>query len=587
MKNFSRCAMTLSLCLASFPLSAQIKDYVGIVRNKYSDETKEYLSTFSQNLKEEGFTDYGKVIDGFLKEEGFGSGFVYVDENGTNYIITNRHVTFHAETSSIEFEDSETGENKKYEGLIPFAYDEELDISILKFPEGEKPFKKGLTFAAKRPSDGTEVWSAGFPALGSKPMWQLGNGTITNSRAKIEELVDPSVCTLIQHSAEIDSGNSGGPLIIKSGNSIGYEVVGVNTWKAVYRQNTNFSLPAENVFAFIKKSISNNGKNTDGSAKAAKEFQEILSNKDSSWTEIAKFISLDLIKKEGNKHFEKCLKYAPSAVRDSITGEFLYNPLEGIRYATAYQYWKKIYNENTWECGDITKAEDGNDLCKLTEVISEEKTEVENTEKNKDTKPTVLNIKWIEEEGHFRIAECLKEGESSISKDKNDKKEKKSVEIASSDTVGTKIFVTLPLNKNVECADNFYSLGTEFDLWFNYFGFYAGIGVLKNTSEQETPFSIMGKLGGEARLPFSFDAMQISLIARGGIQAGISGGFIFKPETELAGEMIFDRGDHYLGFGASIGYCFLNYKNTDFFTEEETKYSSSAPTACIYLKYSW
>lgn len=62
--------------------------------------------------------------------------------------------------------------------------------------------------------DGTEVWSAGFPGLGGKPMWQLGKGTITNASAKIKELIAPNISTIIQHSAEVDAGNSGGPLLL-------------------------------------------------------------------------------------------------------------------------------------------------------------------------------------------------------------------------------------------------------------------------------------------------------------------------------------------------------------------------------------
>ena len=584
MKSFHRFVLALSLCLASFPLSAQIKDYVGIVRNKYSDETKEFLTTFGQNLKEKGYSSYSKVIDGFLTEESFGSGFVYVDANGKNYIITNRHVMLHAASSSIEFEDSETGESKKYEGLIPLAYDEDLDIAILKFPDGVKPFKRGLTFAAKRPSDGSEVWSAGFPALGSKPMWQLGNGTVTNSRAKIEELVDPAMCTLIQHSAEIDSGNSGGPLIVKSGNSIGYEVVGVNTWKALYRQNTNYSLPAENVSEFVKKNISSNGRVDGDTAKAAKEFQQILSSKDSSWTDIEKFISLALVKKDGSKNFDACLKYAPSAVRDEIASEFVHNPLEGIRYATAYQFWKKFHSENTWNCSDITKSADGYELCTLTEVIAEKEAVEENAEDEKTAEPAVVNIKWIEEDGHFRIAEYLKEGEKDTS---SNKKSKKSVSIAAGDSVGLKLFGTMPLNFNVDCVENFYSAGIEVDVWSTFFGFYGGVGALRNTADQETPFAIMGKFGGEARLPFIINAIQLSLIARGGLQIGVSDFFILKPEAELATEVLFDLSAYYLGFGASVGYSGFSYTDSDFVTGKSTEYSSSAPTACIYVKFAF
>jgi len=100
------------------------------------------------------------------------------------------------------------------------------------------------------------VWSAGFPGLGSDPMWQLGKGTVTNARAKIKELLSPDISTLIQHSAQVDAGNSGGPLLTADSKSeAGYSVIGINTWKATYRESTNFSIPASIIKSFVQRNI--------------------------------------------------------------------------------------------------------------------------------------------------------------------------------------------------------------------------------------------------------------------------------------------------------------------------------------------
>ncbi|MBQ1725898.1 MAG: trypsin-like peptidase domain-containing protein, partial [Treponema sp.] len=227
----------------------------------------------------------------------FGSGFVYVAPDGTNYIVTNRHVVSSCEKASVQFE-QEDGSYKTYNNLKVLASDRDLDLALLSFPEGEKPFARGMSISSLAVSDGEEVWSAGFPGLGAEPSWQLGKGTVTNATTRIKALIDPSITTLIQHSAPVDSGNSGGPLLRK--NSKGsYEVVGVNTWKINLRQSTNISMPVSSLKKFIEKATSTPApqsleKRIDAFAKELKE-DELSCNK------IEKFLSKKYVEKSGAK----------------------------------------------------------------------------------------------------------------------------------------------------------------------------------------------------------------------------------------------------------------------------------------------
>ena len=142
------------------------------------------LNEFKDDLKKDGYSTFSKAISAYI-EGGFGSGFVYVDSKGDNYIITNLHVVSQAATCSVEFENQD-GTYTKYENLTVLSVDEDLDLAILKFNDS-KPFTKGLSFASKPVTDGMDVWSAGFPGLGNQPMWQLGKGVVTNSTARIKE----------------------------------------------------------------------------------------------------------------------------------------------------------------------------------------------------------------------------------------------------------------------------------------------------------------------------------------------------------------------------------------------------------------
>ena len=175
---------------------AQIRSYVGIVRQKYFPEHIKYLEEYRDELEGKGYSTYAKYVDSYLSGS-FGSGFIYVDSDGTNYIITNRHVVSQAASVSIEFEDGESGEITKYDNLKVLLTSDDVDIAILGFDDGKKPFRKGLRISGANVSDGQEVWSAGFPGLGSEPVWQLGKGTVTNSRARIKDLLDPSISSII------------------------------------------------------------------------------------------------------------------------------------------------------------------------------------------------------------------------------------------------------------------------------------------------------------------------------------------------------------------------------------------------------
>lgn len=210
------------------------------------------------------------------------------------------------------------------------AFDDEIDVAILSFANGAKPFKKGLSFSTVKTKDGMEVYSAGFPGLAGKPLWQLGKGIVTNSSARIKELLNPDISVLIQHSAEVDGGNSGGPLLIAAKNSIGYEVAGINTWKATYRQNTNFAIPSKIIADFVVS-----GKSPTEEERAVK-IKALLDNPDSEYIEIAKYISMDTVMENGRAAFIDALKFSPTAVRNTVISVFEQSPVEAMKYAIAY-----------------------------------------------------------------------------------------------------------------------------------------------------------------------------------------------------------------------------------------------------------
>ena len=375
--------LLLSL-LSTNIFSESIKDYVCIVKGNFSDENQKILTQYKDELDKAGYGRYSDYIEGFLKGS-FGSGFVYYSSNKTPFIITNRHVVSEYETVNVYFENDD-GSTSEFKELKIVATDEDIDIAIIGLPANFK--KKGLTFISSSLNDGDDVWSAGFPGLGGEPMWQLGKGIISNSKARIKDLLDPSISTLIQHTAEIDGGNSGGPLLIKNTKtSPGYSVIGINTWKAYRRQNTNYAIPANTIEKFVENNITGNA--TIEINNRINSFVKAMSN-DENFDKLSRFISNKMVSEIGQDAFKKVLAIAPESVRSTAIDIFAYNPLEGMRYSLAFWIWTEFRPEEKFETpvvGSIT-----------------ENAEIYSLDFNPEAKSPV-NSTWIKENGQWKLSE--------------------------------------------------------------------------------------------------------------------------------------------------------------------------------------
>jgi serine protease Do len=381
MKRFP--LMCFYLCVGFMGIYAQIRDFVCIVRPGYSTETKAFLEAASTKVGDAGYLDLSE----YLKSGGsktFGSGFVVSVSDGRIAVITNRHVVLDAETATLEFETSD-GKRTEYKGCKIVAVDDELDLAIIELPK-EYTGTKGLSLATTSVEDGIEVWSAGYPGLGNEPAWQLGKGNITNASARVTTLVDPAVTTLIQHSAPVDPGNSGGPLLVANKNRTGgYEVVGINTWKYFLRQAANFSIPAAKIRSFIVRGLGPESKESDITVLTprVKNFGESIGinnpeDKNERIRKIARYLSLEYVQKTGADDVLKALASAPTAVRNEVLETLVkYSVIEGMRIASAWQIDKTlqtggIIGSLSVSASGVTIADDGSSA--VTYVAADGKT---------------------------------------------------------------------------------------------------------------------------------------------------------------------------------------------------------------------
>jgi serine protease Do len=149
--------------------------------------------------------------DGAVGFSGSGSGFI-IDADGT--IVTNSHVVTGAGAISVL-----VGGDKS--NVIPakvLGISECSDLAVIKLSApGPYPFLKWSTKPIEPP---LEVYAAGFP-LGD-PEYTITRGVVSKAKA-FGETNWASVPHVIEHDANIQPGNSGGPLVDKDG-----AVVGIN-----------------------------------------------------------------------------------------------------------------------------------------------------------------------------------------------------------------------------------------------------------------------------------------------------------------------------------------------------------------------
>lgn len=170
----------------------------------------------SQQIYQQVLPSVVSVVTQLSSGEGYGAGSgVIMREDG--YILTNYHVIEGGSALTVMLLSDSTTYQAKLVG-----YDQELDIAVLKI-EAE-----GLTAARFGDSDALAVGDTAY-AIGN-PMGYL-YGTMTDgiiSSLAREVTVEGSSMTLIQTSAALNSGNSGGALINDRGQVVGITVAKIS-----------------------------------------------------------------------------------------------------------------------------------------------------------------------------------------------------------------------------------------------------------------------------------------------------------------------------------------------------------------------
>lgn len=378
--------LVVFLLAMSIQSQNELRRKVVVVRPVLYDSSVDFLLGFSDLLMKEGYKEAARFLKDYAKG-GFGTGFVYADSvTGKKYVITNRHVVALAQSVTIEFRDNERNVSS-YKDCPVAIVDEDIDLAAIALPDNVTV--GSLRFADETPTEGHDVFTAGYPGIGDNPSWQFGKGIVSNAHFYDEELSKVGGNTiLIQHTAQIDAGSSGSPLLIQSATDKNeYLVVGINTWKAYARENANFAIPTADIRLFCKKYLSSSHTAKDDIRQRAETFVGLA---EQDYKEIVPFIAYDYIASVAPSQFDSWYKSFPTNVRKDIMRQFKNNPIEGVRMALAYAVrekmrTKKISIEPVDNNSDSNTAETAEVAMKC------------------NGKPATS--KWIKEQGQWRLTE--------------------------------------------------------------------------------------------------------------------------------------------------------------------------------------
>lgn len=381
MKKVYLIVLLAFMSIVSMMAQSELRKKVAIVRPVYYDSSVKFLNDFSDMLRRDGYINAADLLKEYAKG-GFGSGFVFKDPTtGKLYVVTNRHVVAMAKSVTIEFQGSDRVVSSYTECPV-IAVDNNLDLAIVQLPDNLQ--LPSFSFASAPVSDGQEVFTAGYPGLGDKPSWQLGNGIVSNAAFYEEELTKSDTLSLIQHTAQIDAGSSGSPLLVRNkAVENDYLVVGLNTWKAVARENANFAIPASEIERFCNSlnSITKPDKNS-----LKRRADDMLKAAQKDYKDVLPFIAYEYLSEVTPRNFEDWYNSAPKEVRDEILKQFdQSNPVEGVRMALAYTIARQINKKNT-KIKSVGNTTDGVTTVSMTY----------------DDKPATSL--WVVEQGQWRIS---------------------------------------------------------------------------------------------------------------------------------------------------------------------------------------
>ena len=232
----------LWLCMAPMIHAQGLRYSVCIVEPEFSETDKALMSDYSLYMARAGMQSAARALGAYKNEGTYGSGVVITHENH-KFVLTNLHVVGYAKQATITFQLHDKTVRYPHCAVTNIGT---ADLAAVALPAESEMI--ALPLYTGEIEEDMAIVAAGFPELANKPSWQLTRGSISNAHVDLNSREHAT--RIIQHTASIDSGSSGGPLLFKNAEGK-YSILGVNTWKAFYREGVGLAIGKEDVDAFI------------------------------------------------------------------------------------------------------------------------------------------------------------------------------------------------------------------------------------------------------------------------------------------------------------------------------------------------
>jgi len=265
-------------------------------------------------------------------EGGFGSGFAMVAkaaEGPAAYVVTNQHVVGLSSTVQLGREDSEL----RVEAPVIYV-DPVYDLAIVGLSEETARalgIQRGLGFSDRTARDQDPIVASGFPGIEGDPSYQVTRGHVSNERVLID--IDGEELAHIQHTAPIDPGSSGGPLLDERS-----QVLGINTLKIRRREGVGLAVPAPAIERALEAVRSKAAAPDPRSAAqdSCKLLLEYISS-GSAWGRVDRLVGAGLVAAEG----PRSLWLLPEGDTDWL-GEFVEDPARVMARAIGFRLKREL-----------------------------------------------------------------------------------------------------------------------------------------------------------------------------------------------------------------------------------------------------
>jgi len=186
---------------------------------------------------EQNVTRFGEAVVMVSTPSGKGSGFLV---NPDGYLITNYHVIARETlVKTTVFHRGDSGfEQKQYDKVKIIALNPYVDLALLKIEDPNRKFEHVFLGDMSRISVGETVFAIGNPLGLTRSVTQ---GIVSTTNRDFEGRL------YIQTTADLNPGNSGGPLFNLAG-----EVIGVTSMGYLFYGGLNFAIPVDVVRRFIE-----------------------------------------------------------------------------------------------------------------------------------------------------------------------------------------------------------------------------------------------------------------------------------------------------------------------------------------------